>query len=1077
MEIPTAAEILGLKHDDLEAEKEDDSDDGDGDGDSDGDSDDSGQDAIDIPVNIIHGPWASRADYLRAHYELLREDAIAPLRDAVAAVRETPEMEDGKAASIYDKVRILGYTFSTQGPAARVVFSTARVGKRILWEQSKRLIPGTLVALSPAEDKFEQRCTVAVVAARPLAGVQANPPEVDLLFAQPQMVEIDPLQEWLMVEARTGYFEAYRHTLTALQAMMYEKFPMSEHLVDLHEEVKCPEHVLKNPFMDFSTLSVDFVDGVAVRDVNVLDCFPATPPSNLDQSQLQALERILTKKMAIIQGPPGTGKTHVSVTALQVLLKSRAADDPPIIIASQTNHALDQMLRHIAPFEDNFVRLGGRTLDQEVIKLHTLHELRKLKRMPVFAGGLRGPAQSRLRRLEQKMTTLLDPLHEQAEPFSAETFHSAGLISEAQKKSLDQGHKGWVHAVRSDHPSGSVAAWLGDELVHINHFTRQEDLGLEYEDSDLEFEQIKETEAEAVANDDNFSDCLAGSWRPITERFTARADGGVAPQALKRALCTPNMWDIPSHLRGAVYVSLQASLKKTIRDQFRQDAARYMDAVQDLKIGKWEFDCEILRTSHLIGMTTTGLSKYRALVASLQPKILLVEEAAETLEGQITAGCVDSLEHLILVGDHKQLRGHCAVHELEGEPYNLGISMFERLIINGVEFSTLTCQRRMATEIRKNLMPIYDELHDHESVRNKTPVPGMGALRSFFFTHSWLETQDSNFSRCNETEAEMVVGCFNHLVWNGVQPEQITVLTFYNGQRKLILKKLRLHRNLQGQIFNVKTVDAYQGEENAVVLLSLVRSNHNGDLGFLSIENRRAQRGFYLFGNALQLSQGSQLWWNVVKIMSKEPRRVGICFPVSLTNGATSWVAASADCKCGATGPITNGVNAPTAKPGVNAPTAKPGAHAPATKPGANGPIAKPDANPSAAKPESSQPARTAPAVAHTSVKAWKDFAKKAAAGQLPAPSPRVVKKAIWTGTDEPLLLDLDSPQPGTLPVHWPATTNDHDQHQPKVTLIEDLPNHGGGVARKRWTETVQWNKWIAEDPKPASPPEASLLD
>lgn len=119
---------------------------------------------------------------------------------------------------------LIGYTFSPLGPAARVVFSTVRAGKRILWDQSKRLIPGTLVALSPVQDQFAQKCTIAVVAARPLTGVHANPPEVDLFFATPDDMEIDPLQEWLMVEARAGYFEAYRHTLVGLQRVSSEQY-------------------------------------------------------------------------------------------------------------------------------------------------------------------------------------------------------------------------------------------------------------------------------------------------------------------------------------------------------------------------------------------------------------------------------------------------------------------------------------------------------------------------------------------------------------------------------------------------------------------------------------------------------------------------------------------------------------------------------------------------------------------------------------------------------------------------------------------------------------------------------------
>lgn len=64
----------------------------------------------------------------------------------------------------------------------------------------------------------------------------------------------------------------------------------------------------------------------------------------------------------------------------------------------------------------------------------------------------------------------------------------------------------------------------------------------------------------------------------------------------------------------------------------------------------------------------------------------MIEEAAEVLEAPVVACCVESVQHLILVGDHQQLRPHCHVRELE-EEYNLNVSLFERLVRNGVEYS------------------------------------------------------------------------------------------------------------------------------------------------------------------------------------------------------------------------------------------------------------------------------------------------------------------------------------------------------------------------------------------------------
>lgn len=187
----------------------------------------------------------------------------------------------------------------------------------------------------------------------------------------------------------------------------------------------------------------------------------------------------------------------------------------------------------------------------------------------------------------------------------------------------------------------------------------------------------------------------------------------------------------------------------------------------------------------MIGCTTTGLSKYRPLLAALQPRILLIEEAAETLESSVMSGMFDSLEHLILVGDHKQLKAHSNIQALEGAPFHMSVSMFERLVSNSIGFTMLNTQRRMISDIRKLLCispePFYPELHDHPSVEDRVdkraPVPGMGGRDTYFFHHSWPETRGSDLSRHNQDEAEMVAGFFQHLVLNGIKHPQITVLT------------------------------------------------------------------------------------------------------------------------------------------------------------------------------------------------------------------------------------------------------------------------------------------------------------
>jgi helicase required for RNAi-mediated heterochromatin assembly 1 len=204
-----------------------------------------GEGDVSIPANKINGAWKSKERYLKAHYNLLREDAVSPLRDAVEHFRQTPDMmenDNNRVVWIYEKVNfvlrlryneaktgqvhIAGFTFAPLGIAARIRFSTNRAGKAIPWRHSKRLMAGTIVALSPAKDKFDTVCIIAVVAARPIAGVEDTPPQIDIYFSRTEDIEIDPQLEWTMIEAKQGYFEAARHTLRALQKLSQETYDL-----------------------------------------------------------------------------------------------------------------------------------------------------------------------------------------------------------------------------------------------------------------------------------------------------------------------------------------------------------------------------------------------------------------------------------------------------------------------------------------------------------------------------------------------------------------------------------------------------------------------------------------------------------------------------------------------------------------------------------------------------------------------------------------------------------------------------------------------------------------------------------
>lgn len=221
----------------------------------------------------------------------------------------------------------------------------------------------------------------------------------------------------------------------------------------------------------------------------------------------------------------------------------------------------------------------------------------------------------------------------------------------------------------------------------------------------------------------------------------------------------------------------------------------------------------------------------------------------------------------------------------------------------------------MRPEIRELLEPIYpNQLRDHESVLGRDPVQGMGGINTFWHCHNaYEETMEDTPSKINRFEAEMISKFVEYLVLNGVESKKITILTFYTGQRQLIQRTLYKNPNFGATYFQVATVDSYQGEENDIIILSLVRSNFDNNIGFLDNENRvcvalsRAQRGFYIFGNGVMVTGANQLWWDVGNILNKSrnPARIGYSLPLTchrhkertLIEDVSSWDDLAGGCK------------------------------------------------------------------------------------------------------------------------------------------------------------------------------------
>uniref|UniRef100_A0A336KVA5 CSON000262 protein n=1 Tax=Culicoides sonorensis TaxID=179676 RepID=A0A336KVA5_CULSO len=284
-----------------------------------------------------------------------------------------------------------------------------------------------------------------------------------------------------------------------------------------------------------------------------------------------------------------------------------------------------------------------------------------------------------------------------------------------------------------------------------------------------------------------------------------------------------------------------------------------------------------IRDKRVFGMTTTFAARCHALLELLEIPIVIIEEAGEILESHIVASLTPKTEQVILIGDHYQLRPSTSVYRM-AKTLKMNISLFERMINNDMNYVQLKQQHRMRPEIAELIRDtIYPDLIDAPNVLTYPNVKGM-SRNLYFVTHQNLENKGEKFnevSKANHFEANFMIDLCEYLIEQGNNTEDITILTMYQGQRTL-MHNIRTERSPILKSVKIAVVDNFQGEENKIILLSLVRSNNEGIIGFVGTRNRvcvalsRAKEGLYIIGNMEMLEERSNIWKDINKKLIKQ---------------------------------------------------------------------------------------------------------------------------------------------------------------------------------------------------------------
>ena len=247
---------------------------------------------------------------------------------------------------------------------------------------------------------------------------------------------------------------------------------------------------------------------------------------------------------------------------------------------------------------------------------------------------------------------------------------------------------------------------------------------------------------------------------------------------------------------------------------------------------------------------------------------VLIDEATQATEPASLVPLVKGSRQIVLVGDHRQLPP--TVISRRAEKGGLDRSLFERLVEMGIAPHMLTTQYRMHPSISDfpNKRFYEGKLEDGVNKSDREAPAGMlwpdwDAPLAFLPVEGEELLSPDGASKENLVEASWVVKILMGLIEEGgLEFSDIGIVTPYAGQVRAI--RDMIPETMQD--VEVRTVDGYQGREKDVIIFSSVRSNSDGNVGFLSDGRRlnvaltRSKRGLIVVGDPETLKHDEN--WN-----------------------------------------------------------------------------------------------------------------------------------------------------------------------------------------------------------------------
>ncbi|WP_181306281.1 AAA domain-containing protein [Rufibacter sp. XAAS-G3-1] len=314
------------------------------------------------------------------------------------------------------------------------------------------------------------------------------------------------------------------------------------------------------------------------------------------------------------------------------------------------------------------------------------------------------------------------------------------------------------------------------------------------------------------------------------------------------------------------------------RQIMKEESKRILSQADDIE----DYITEDL-LDHVEVITCTLVGSANRAIRHLQYDTVFIDEAAQALEPACWIP-ITRANRVVLAGDHHQLPP--TVKSIVAERGGLARTLFEKCVERQPETAVmLTTQYRMHQDIMgfSNGQFYRGELQAHESVRTATlpdvhPVFEPGLVVEFIDTAGCGfndQTIGEGSSTANPEEADVLIKHLLNLLtpYEPIpkdeplpeKPLRIGIISPYRAQINYLNDQVEHQPKLAAlqarRLLSVGTVDSFQGQERDIIYISMVRSNPEGEIGFLADMRRmnvamtRAKKKMVIVGDSATLGQ------------------------------------------------------------------------------------------------------------------------------------------------------------------------------------------------------------------------------